>query len=92
MLAVPHDATYFVFGAAPVVVLALGVLVAMRPKLSSSTIAALLLVFGVAVLAAGIVGGIHGEREKDEKKSESKGEQGLAPMPAPAATVIRVGA
>jgi hypothetical protein len=92
MLAVPHRATYFVFGIAPMVVLAIGIVIAVRPKMSSSAIAGLLLIFGIAVLGAGIVAGIHGERgEKEEKEHESKGVHRVVPMPAPHATVIRVG-
>ena len=75
LLAAPHASIYFIFGGVPVVVLGIGVLIALRPKLSQSAIAFLLIIFAVAILAAGVWAGIHGPRKETETKS--KGEQSM---------------
>ena len=76
LLAIPHAGTYFVFGGVPVIVMGLGILVAKRPKLSPSWIAALLVVFALAILAAGVAAGIHGPRKESEPAG--KGHQSMA--------------
>lgn len=92
LLALPPTGKYAVFLVVPVVFLGIGALVAYRPKLSPSIVAGLLIVGGIAILAGGVAAGIHGtHEEKDSGHEKGKGEQGLAPMPAPALTVIRVG-
>jgi hypothetical protein len=95
LLALPKNGGYAVFGLVPAVILGVGALIISKPKLSSSLVAGLLLLGGVAVLAGGIAASIAGEREVEHKESgheKDKGEEGLAPLPAPAHTVIRVGA
>lgn len=93
LLALPKLGAYLVFGLVPVLVLALGWFIVSRPKLSQSAIAGMLLVGGVALLAGGVVAAAAGERKSghEEKQSEEGGgEAGLAPLPAPSRTVIRV--
>lgn len=97
LLALPKTGGYVVFGVVPAVILAIGYLIVSRPKLNQSVVAALLLVGGLAVLAGGVAAAIHGEREVEhevehEPEAGSTGEHGLAPLPSPAITVIRVGA
>ncbi len=91
LLAVPKLGSYLVFGLVPIIILGIGALVVLKPKLSQSVVAGLLLVGGMALLAGGVVAAAAGEHKPDEKKSESKGETGMAPLPAPSATVISVG-
>lgn len=96
LLALPKVGSYLVFALVPVLVLAVGAVIVSRPKLSQSVIAGLLLVGGVTLLAGGVVAALAGERqpsgEHKEKSGEgSRGEEGLAPLPAPSLTVIRVG-
>jgi len=90
LLALPKIGSYLVFGLVPALVLAVGALIVLRPKLSQSVIAALLLVGGLAVLAGGIVAAIAGERDVEHHNEEHGGEEGLAPLPEPGQTVIRV--
>ena len=73
LLALPKGGAYVVFGLVPVVVLGVGWLIAVRPKVSSSLIAALLLVGGLAVLAGGVFGAVHGERKFHKEKTKSEG-------------------
>jgi hypothetical protein len=63
LLALPEVGSSIVFGLVPVAVLCVGALVALRPKLSSTLLAVLLLLGGVSVLAGGIAAGIKGERK-----------------------------
>lgn len=91
LLALPKEGSYAVFGLVPALVFAVGALVVLKPKLSQSVIAGLLLVGGLAVLAGGIVAAVHGEREHEGgHEEEETHEEGLAPLPAPALTVVRV--
>lgn len=94
LLALPKVGSYLVFGLVPAAILAIGTLIVMKPKLSQSVIAGLLLFCGVAILAGGVAAAIAGERESDHEEkhaTDGKGEAGLAPLPAPSAAVIRVG-
>jgi hypothetical protein len=77
LLALPKGGSYVVFGLVPVVVLGVGWLIAVRPKVSSSVVAALLLVGGLAVLAGGVFGAVHGERTFHEEKTKSEGGIGV---------------
>ena len=86
LLALPKGGSYVVFGVVPVLILGFGVLVALRPKLSRSVIAGLLVAFAVVILAGGIVAGIHGAR-----KAEEKGGEESARLHAPASLQIRAG-
>lgn len=91
LLALPKTGSYLVFGLVPVAIGAVGALVVLKPKLSQSVIAGFLLVGGLAVLAGGIVAAVAGEREHEGgHEEEETHEEGLAPLPAPALTVVRV--
>ena len=63
LLALPEVGSAIVFGLVPVAVLVVGALVALRPKLSSSVVAVVLLVGGVALLGGGIAAGVKGHRK-----------------------------
>lgn len=89
LLALPKTGSYLVFGIVPAVMLGVGVLIVLKPKLSQSLIAAILLVGGVLILAGGVAAAIHGER-KTGGEHHAEGESGLAPMPEPGQLVIRV--
>jgi hypothetical protein len=98
LLALPKIGSYLVFGLVPVAILAVGALIVLRPQLSQSVIAGLLLFGGVAILAGGVAAAIAGEREhggehegEEHHSSEGEGESGLAPLPAPTSAVIWVG-
>ncbi len=82
LLALPKGGSYVVFGLVPVVVLAAGWLIAARPKVSSSLLAALLLIGGLAVLAGGVFGAVHGERKFHEEKTKSEGSIGVVSPPS----------
>jgi hypothetical protein len=92
LLALPKAGYYAVFALVPVAILAVGSLIVLKPKLSQSVVAGLLLVGGVALLAGGVIATIAGEHHKADEEEEhgGKGEEGLAPLPAPQLTVIRV--
>ena len=96
LLALPKVGSYLVFGLVPVAILTVGALIVMRPQLSKSVIAGLLLFGGIAILAGGVVAAIAGEREhggehEEEEHHSSEGESGLAPLPAPTSALIWVG-
>jgi hypothetical protein len=93
LLAVPKFGAYLVFGLVPVLVLVAGAVIVSKPKISQSVVAGLLLVGGLAILGGGVVAAVAGEREHGggHEEEEEHGEEGLAPLPAPSATVIRVG-
>lgn len=76
LLAVPQMGAYLVFGLVPAVVLGLGALIVLRPRVSSSVIAGILVVGGLAILAGGVAATIHGKRES-HSKSEKTTEEGL---------------
>jgi hypothetical protein len=95
LLALPKNGSYLVFGLVPAVIFGVGILVVMRPKLSRSVIAGLLLFGGFAVLAGGVAAAIAGEREHEggEHQQEGGGEHGnriAVELPEPGNTVIRV--
>lgn len=92
LLALPKGGSYAVFILVPAIIFGVGVLIVMKPKLSSSVIAGLLLVGAFAVLAGGVAAAIHGERapEGEHSGKESKGAGRIAPLPQPGQTVIRV--
>ena len=94
LLALPQLGSYLVFALVPIAIMGVGALVVLKPKLSQSVIAGLLLVGGLAILAGGIVAAAAGEQKpKEEHKTESggQGEAGLRPLPAPSAAVVLVG-
>ena len=87
LLALPKTGSYLVFGLVPAVILGLGALVALRPRLSQSAIAGMLLAGGIAILGGGVAAAIAGEREHEAGHSEpaeqeTETEEGLAPVPA----------
>ena len=98
LLALPKNGSYLVFGLVPAIIFGVGILIVMKPKLSRSVIAGLLLFGGFAVLAGGVAAAIAGEREhegghEEEKQSEEGGEHGdriAVELPEPGQTVIRV--
>lgn len=90
LLALPKIGSYLVFGLVPVLLLAVGTLIVMKPKLSQSVVAGLLLAGGLALLAGGVAAAIAGEREHHSGEDHSE-EEGLAPTTAvPEAFVIRM--
>jgi hypothetical protein len=94
LLATSKVGSAIVFGLVPAVILAVAVVIALRPKLSHSAIAAVLLVGGIAVLASGVIAGIAGTREIEEHHGEEEhgeGEGSLAPLDLSVPLVIRVG-
>jgi len=95
LLALPKIGSYLVFGLVPAAILAIGALIVLRPQLSQSVVAGLLLFCGIAILAGGVAAAIAGEREHggehEEHSTEGEGEHGLAPLPAPSSAVIVVG-
>jgi len=93
LLALPKTGSYLVFALVPAAFLAIGALVALRPKLSQSVIAAMLVVGGLAILAGGVAAAIAGPREHEggHEENSGHGETGSAPMLDPSQTVIRVG-
>ena len=80
LLALPKYGSYAVFALVPMAILAVGMLVVFRPRLSSSVVAAILLVGGLAILGGGVVAAIQGPRAHEETGHSS--EAGLPPNPA----------
>lgn len=91
LLALPKEGGYVVFGLVPAIILALGYLVVSRPQLSQSAIAGMLLVGAVALLGGGVAAAIAGEREHEphDTEHEAEHEEGLAPLPSPARTLVQ---
>ncbi|MCU1455456.1 MAG: hypothetical protein JWN46_3602 [Acidimicrobiales bacterium] len=73
LLALPEVGSSIVFGLVPVAVLAVGALVALKPKVSSTLVAVLMLVGGMAILAGGIAAGIKGERKIEKHVTQHQG-------------------
>jgi hypothetical protein len=97
LLALPKNGSYLVFGIVPAIIFGVGILIVMKPKLSRSVIAGLLLFGGFAILAGGVAAAIAGEREHegghDEEHKEEGGEHSdriSVSLPEPGQTVIRV--
>ena len=94
LLAVPKGGAYLFFGLVPAIIFGVGILIVLRPTLSRSVIAGLLLFGGFAVLAGGVAAAIAGEREHEGgQEKEAGGEHGgriAVPLPEPGQTVIRV--
>lgn len=87
LLALPKGGAYVIFGVVPALVLAVGWLIAVRPRVNPSLVAALLLVGAVALLAGGVYGAVHGERKFGEEHST---EGGLGHLGPPAEKVLPV--
>lgn len=84
LLALPKVGSIAVFGAVPAVILGIGALVALKPKLSHSVIAGMIAAAALALLIGGTVSAVVGERDHH---SEGETEHSSAPMGA----VIEVG-
>lgn len=69
LLAVPKGGSYAIFAIVPAIVLGIGWLIAVRPRVNSSVVAALLVVGALAVLAGGVYGAVHGTRKVEEHPS-----------------------
>ncbi|MCB0975851.1 MAG: hypothetical protein KDB02_00190 [Acidimicrobiales bacterium] len=84
LLALPSAGSIAVFGAVPAMILAVGALVALRPKLSQSFIAAAIVVGALALLVGGTIAAVVGERDHDTHPAEQTGS-------APITLVVEVG-
>ncbi|HEY4377755.1 MAG TPA: hypothetical protein VGM93_11380 [Acidimicrobiales bacterium] len=73
LLAVPEATSAVIFGGVPALGLAVGATIAVKPKVSSSVVAGLLLVGGLAVLGGGIAAGVHGHRKIEKYHVGAKG-------------------
>lgn len=67
LLALPQSAAVYVIILAAVIVFALAFVLAGRPELKRSLVVAVLLVGGVVIIGAGIVGGVAGEQHVGEE-------------------------
>jgi len=90
LLALPKGGSYALFGIVPALILAVGWVIAVRPRVSSSLVAALLLVGALAVLAGGVYGAVHGERKFGEEHGSDKKEGSIAPLAPPERAVPEV--
>ncbi|HEX8802771.1 MAG TPA: hypothetical protein VF743_01220 [Acidimicrobiales bacterium] len=75
-LAVSSEAAVWVATGIAVLVLAVGVLIASRPKLGANVIVGALFVAAVAVIGFGVAAGVAGEREFHEHEPGGEGEGG----------------
>lgn len=89
LLALPSLGALVVFGLVPATILGLGALIVLRPRMSQSVVAGLLLVGGLAIFAGGVAAAIAGERDHghDEDHGADQ-EEGVAPLPNPSDPVI----
>lgn len=85
LLALPKVGSIVVFGAVPAVILGIGALVALKPKLSHSAIAGMIAAGALALLIGGTVAAVVGEREHDTHATETEHSS------APSGAVIEVG-
>jgi hypothetical protein len=94
LLALPKGGSYLVFGLVPATIFGVGILIVMKPKLSRSVIAGLLLFGGFVILAGGVAAAIHGERDHESDTHEDGGGDHsgriAVSLPEPGQTVIRV--
>jgi hypothetical protein len=70
LLAVPEVGSIIVAGVVATIITAVGFLVAYRPRIGSGALSWLLAVSAVALLGAGILGGVAGEREIEHHETE----------------------
>ena len=91
LLALPKVGSYLVFGLVPALILGVGALIVLKPQISQSLIAAVLVVGGLAVLGGGVAAAVAGEREHggEHEEEELDTEEGLAPLPVPTHFVIQ---
>ncbi|CAN5805606.1 hypothetical protein BH23ACT2_BH23ACT2_11000 [soil metagenome] len=84
LLALPSLGAIILFGLVPAIILGLGALIVLRPRMSQSTIAGLLLVGGLTVFAGGVAAAIVGERDHGQDEDHgAEQEEGVAPLPRP---------
>lgn len=84
LLALPKVGSIVVFAAVPAVILAVGAVVALKPKVSQSAIAAAIVAGAIALLVSGTVAAVVGERDHHSSEEHETGA-------APAALVIEAG-
>ncbi len=82
LLALPKVGSDLVFGLVPVFIIVVGALFVLKPKMSQSVIAGLILVGGLAIIA--------GEHKSDTETEEGAGRSSIAPLPEPGKLVVRV--
>jgi hypothetical protein len=83
-LTLSSEAAVWVALVAGVVVIALGFLVASRPKISPNVVVGLLVAGALVVIGVGIAGGVAGPREFEEHEEEGEhGSEGEGALPAP---------
>lgn len=70
LLAVPKVGAVFFIIILATIVFVVAILLASRPQLKRSVMVGALLVFGVLIIAGGIVGGVAGPREKEDHSEE----------------------
>jgi hypothetical protein len=75
LLAVSVNGSRVIAMVVATVILAIGFVIAYRPKISSSILAGLLAVGAVALLAAGIAGGVAGQREFEHHGTEEHADE-----------------
>lgn len=85
LLALPKVGSIIVFGAVPAVILGIGALVALKPKLSHSAIAAMIAAGAIALLVGGTVAAVVGERD------HGSGHETEAEHSAPPSAAFEVG-
>jgi hypothetical protein len=90
LLAVPKTASVIVFAIAATFFFGIAALLALRPRSSRAVVALLVVIGALAVLAAGIVGLVHGERDVEHHSDEPAAATTEGAV-APAATVTLVG-
>jgi peptidoglycan/LPS O-acetylase OafA/YrhL len=73
LLAVPENGARVIAIAVAAAILLVAFLIAYRPKIGSSVLAALLAIGAVALIAAGIAGGVAGERTIEKPSTSSAG-------------------
>ena len=73
LLAVPENGSRVIAIAVAAAILLLAFLIAYRPKVGSSVLATLLALGAVALIAAGIAGGVAGERTIEKPTTSSAG-------------------
>ncbi len=91
LLAVPKIGSYLLFGLVPALILGVAWLLSARPRVSPNVLAALLLVGGLAVLAAGVIGAAVGPREVEPHEAEEDGHgegEGSVGRPGPIAVEL----
>jgi hypothetical protein len=86
LLALPKTGSTVVAIAVATSILLVASLLAARPKIGSSVLAGVLALGAVALIAAGIVGGVHGERKVEEHGSHQSTTQTTTPTSTTAAT------